>query len=117
MTRRRALAAAFPLVLSLSCLVPAPVSAEPSSAWRTRATGLDTEGRCTRRAFHALKTAELAASASGNTGVAGRNAAIIVYVLCENNGSRAIIFCASDRPNSVNYTAKVCDTVSRFMVP
>jgi hypothetical protein len=63
-----------------------------------------------------MKTAELSAAASGNTGVAGRNSAIVAYVLCENSASRAIVFCASDRPHSGDYTGRACDWVSRFMM-
>ena len=62
-----------------------------------------------------MKAANLDAKASGNQGVYGANRDTIAYAICQNNGGFVTIFCASDRPNSGNYTTQVCDTVSRFM--
>ena len=112
---KRMATAATSLVVALAALVPAPAGAYPSSAWRTRNTGLDSDGQCTRRAFHAMKNANLDAAASGETGVSGKNDSLIAYVVCSNGGRAATIFCASDRPNSGQYTTKVCDTVARYM--
>lgn len=99
--------------LAAASLVPIAVHAEPGTGWRTRNTGLDTEGKCTRRAFSAMQHAGLSASASGNIGVLGRGGGMHVYVLCQNSGAQATIFCAIDRGD----VGRVCDSVSRFMVP
>ncbi|MEQ1515909.1 MAG: hypothetical protein ABL931_05405 [Usitatibacteraceae bacterium] len=90
-------------------------SAYPASAWRTRNTGLDSEGRCIRRATGALKNAGLSPAASSANGVSGRNDLSIVYVICTNQGSFATVFCASDRDSSGQRTVQICDAVSRFM--
>jgi hypothetical protein len=89
--------------------------AYPSSAWRTRNTGLDSEGKCIRRATGAVKNAGLTASASSANGVSGKNDLSIVYVICTNQGGLATVFCASDRDSSGQRTVDVCDAVSRFM--
>ena len=112
---RHVLAATVALAAVVAAAVPTPAEASMSSAWRTRNTGLDSDGKCTRRAFNAMKAANLDAKASGNQGVYGANRDTIAYAICQNNGGFVTIFCASDRPNSGNYTTQVCDTVSRFM--
>jgi hypothetical protein len=72
-------------------------------------------GRCTRRAFQAVKNADLGGKASGDVAVYGSNRDVIVYVICSEGGRWATIFCASDQDNSGKYAAQTCDTVSRFM--
>lgn len=109
--QRITLAAA--LAAASAALAPTLAHAEPGTAWRTRATGLDTEGKCTRRAFAAVGRVGLAASASGNIGVLGRGGGMHVYVLCQNTGSQATVFCAIDRGD----VGRVCDSVSRLMAP
>ena len=90
-------------------------SAYPASAWRTRNTGIDSEGKCIRRATGALKNAGLSPSSSSANGVSGKNDLSIVYVICTNQGSFATVFCASDRDPSGKRTVDICDAVSRFM--
>lgn len=101
--------------LSAATLAPAPAEANPSSAWRTRNTGLESDGQCTRRAFNAMKAANLEPKASGTVGVYGANRDVAAYVICTNGGQFAVIFCANDKPNSANAVTQTCDTVSRFM--
>ena len=107
--------AAVLAALATATLVPVPAEANPSSAWRTRNTGVDSEGQCTRRAFNAMKAANLDAKASGNVGVYGSNRDVAAYVICTNGGQFAVIFCANDKPNSGNAVTQTCDAVSRFM--
>ena len=111
--QRPFIAAAIAAAVFGAALAPVAVQAEPGTGWRTRNTGLDTEGKCTRRAFSAMQHAGPAGSASGNIGVLGRGGGMHVYVLCQNGGAQATIFCAIDRGD----VGRVCDTVSRFMVP
>lgn len=111
----RPLAASLAAVAALAALVPVEAQAYPSGAWRTRNTGLTSEGQCTRRAFRAMKNANLDAQSSGNIGVLGRNDSAIVYVLCMEGGQVAAVFCSSDRDRSGNYVANLCDSVSRQM--
>jgi hypothetical protein len=117
MRTARSVLGSFTLLAALAATIPAPSLAYPSGAWRTRNTGLETDGACTRRAFRAMKNANLSAEASGTLGVLGKNDAIIVYVICMSGGRSAAIFCSSDRKDSGGYTAKMCDTVSRQMEP
>ncbi len=111
----RPLAAGLATVAALAALMPVEALAFPSGAWRTRNTGLTSEGQCTRRAFRAMKNANLDAQSSGNIGVYGRNETAIVYVLCMEGGQVATIFCSSDRDRGGNYVANLCDSVSRQM--
>lgn len=115
MRTARPLLAAASLLAAFAAALPVPASAYPSGAWRTRSTGAGSDGQCTRRAFRAMKVADLSPQASGDTGVYGHNDAVIVYVICLNQGSFATIFRSSDRRDSGGYTARVCDTVSRQM--
>ena len=116
MNYTRPLTLAALLVAALAALVPTDADAYPSGAWRTRNTGLDTEGKCTRRAFRALKNADLDTKASGNIGVVGTMNSEIVYVICLNNGALAAVFCSSDRKeDSGRASAGICDKVTRFM--
>ena len=111
----RTVLAASCLVAALAAAIPEPAFAYPSGAWRTRSTGLDTPAKCTRRAFRAMKNADLGGKASGEAAVFGNNIDAIVYVVCAERGRLAVVFCSSDRTNSGNYIAQVCDTVARLM--
>ena len=111
----RFLPAASLLLVTLACVIPAPADARPSTAWRTRNTGLDSEGQCTRRAFRAVKAANMEGKASGELAVFGGDEGSTVYVVCTNGGRLAVVFCASDRANSGVAIGQTCDTVSRFM--
>ena len=112
---RHAIAAAILLAVSM-VLIPVTASATPYAAWRTRNTGLDSEGACTRRAFKAMQTAGLGGQASGNLAVYGQNGPMVAYIVCVNGGRLAAIFCSSDHhANATSQTVAACDSLSRYM--
>jgi hypothetical protein len=111
----RTMIAASCLLAGLASAIPVPASAYPAGAWRTRNTGLTSEGQCTRRAFKAVKAANLDGKASAETGVVGTGHDVLAYVICTNGGRFAVIFCASDRPNGGQHNGEVCDIVARYM--
>jgi hypothetical protein len=111
----RTLIIASCLLAAAAAATPLPASATPSGAWRTRNTGLTSEGQCARRAFKAMKAANLDAKASGDSGVHGTGHDILSYVICTNSGRFAVIFCSSDRQDGGKRNADVCDIVARYM--
>ena len=111
----RTIVAASCLLAVLAAAIPVPASAYPAGAWRTRNTGLTSDGQCARRAFKAMKAANLEAKASGDTGVLGTGHDMISYVICTNGGRFAVIFCSSDRPDGGRHNGEVCDIVARYM--
>jgi len=102
-------------LLAAAAAIPVPASASPAGAWRTRNTGLTSEGQCTRRAFKAIKTANLDPRASGDVAVSGTGHDVLSYVVCTNGGRFAVIFCSSDRPDGGRHNTEVCDIVARYM--
>lgn len=96
-------------------LVALPSNAVPASAWRTRSTSLSTRKQCVERAFDAMEKAglnELRLSGADNMAVYGKTEQTVSYIVCENGGSLAAIFCSS-----YNYTetTDICNYIAAYM--
>ncbi len=106
----RQLAVLF-FLITTSLIYADTVEARPASAWRSRSTGLSSTGQCTRRAFRAMRAANLNYETSDDFGVKGKDSQTIAYILCFNSGSRAVIFCATDESSA----GSVCNILARYM--
>ena len=89
---------------------PSSLAEPPSTDWKTRYTGLKSQGQCFRRAergmrYYSFRNIET----SGNTGIYGEYQDIGAYILCRENGSQAYIFCAGFR------AYEICERLSRYM--
>ena len=111
------LSAAILAVCSVAAIVaPSVAQAAPISTWAARNTGLDSVGKCTRRAFQAFKNVSLDGKASGEFGVVAFNAQHSVTILCIQNGAMAAVFCAADSQAGGPAVTNMCNNVSRQMM-
>ena len=104
---------AFITIINLSLTTTA--LAYPQGTWRTRTTALASKEQCLNRGVRAMENAGLSNVTrrdQSRMGVYGRNEQTISFVLCQNGGALAAIFCSSyNHDESWN----ICDKVADYM--
>ena len=104
------------LIAIINLSLTSTALAYPRGSWSTRDTRLATKDQCLNRGVRAMEDAGLSyvtRKDQGRIGVYGRNEQTISFVLCQNGGALATIFCSS-----YNYDdgRTLCDNIAEYMV-
>lgn len=103
------------IITAINLSLTTTALAYPKGTWRTRTTRLANKEQCINRGVRAMENAGLGdinVRNQSRMGVYARNEQTISFVLCQNGGALAAIFCSS-----YNYDESydLCDKVADYM--
>ena len=88
----------------------ASLAGYPAAAWRGRDTELYNVDNCVSVAYDVMYWTGLSNVQESDTmGVTAANNDVRAYIICEDNGSRAMMFCAGDG------SSYICDELANYM--